>query len=183
MRASVALTAVLLVAAAACGGGDGPVTPEEAGTVESSIEVASSDLLPGNEIPADYTCDGDDTAPTLSWSGVPGAAEALVLVLEDPDAPSGAFVHWLVAGIPPETERLLPGGVPAGAVQGTNGFGDTGYGGPCPPEGDEPHRYVFRVLAVDAELGLEEGFSRDDLTAALEGRAIAQGELVATYGR
>lgn len=182
MRTSVGLTAVVLVAAA-CGGGSGSVAPEATGTVPSSIEVASSDLLPEDEMPLDYTCDGDDTAPTLSWSGAPSGTVELVIVLEDPDAPAGTFVHWLVAGIPPETERLLPGGVPAGAVQGTNDFGDTGYGGPCPPEGDEPHRYVFRVLAVGAELRLEEGFSPDDLASALEDRALAQGELVATYGR
>lgn len=157
--------------------------PENASTVPATIEVTSSDLLPGGEIPAAYTCDGEDAPPTLSWSGVPEEANALVIVLEDPDAPSGTFVHWLVAGIPPATERILPGGLPAGAVQGRNDFGDTGYGGPCPPAGDEPHRYRFEVLAVDASLDVAEGFTRDDLAAALEGHAIARGELVASYGR
>ena len=141
---------------------------------------AFSDHAP---IPRRYTKDGDDVSPPLAWSGVPGDAAELVLLCEDPDAPTGTFTHWLVTGIDPHSEGVDTGDVPAGGRERPNGFGDRGWGGPRPPAGDSAHRYFFRLYAVREPLALPDEPSADDVHRALSGREQASGTLVGLYQR
>lgn len=134
-------------------------------------------------IPREYSHESGDVSPPLEWSDVPDEAVELVLLCEDPDAPSGTFVHWLLAGIPAETTALEPGEVPTAAVSGRNDYGSAGYGGPHPPVGDDPHRYFFRLAALTEPSGLAEGFTAEDLRVAIEEKVVATGNLVGTYGR
>jgi Raf kinase inhibitor-like YbhB/YbcL family protein len=170
--------------AVACGGDD--EEPAPGGPAAAGFAFEAAGVADGEAIDARSTCDGEDVSPELAWSGVPEGAVELALVLEDPDAPGGTFTHWLVYGLAPE-ETGLAEGVPAGAegeglLQGVNDFGAAGYGGPCPPEG-QTHDYRFRLFALDSELGLEGGASRNELLGALEGRVLAEAVLTATYGR
>lgn len=135
------------------------------------------------EIPKEYSHEAGDVSPPLQWSGVPEEAVELVLRCEDPDAPVGTFIHWLLAAIPPETEGMAAGDPPAGAVPGMNDYGRLGYGGPHPPPGDPPHRYVFQLMALSESSGLTSGFSAGDLDEAVEGKVLGTGTLVGLYGR
>jgi Raf kinase inhibitor-like YbhB/YbcL family protein len=135
------------------------------------------------EIPKEYSHEAGDVSPPLQWSGVPDEAVELVLRCEDPDAPVGTFIHWLLAAIPPETEGMVAGDPPAGAVPGMNDYGRLGYGGPHPPPGDPPHRYVFQLMALSEPSGLRSGFSAGDLDEAVEDKVLATGTLVGLYGR
>jgi Raf kinase inhibitor-like YbhB/YbcL family protein len=135
----------------------------------------------GEPIPKRHTCDGDDVSPTLAWSSLPEGARSLALIVDDPDAPSGDFVHWLAWNIDPASGGLEEG-VPAPA-QGTNGFGRPGYAGPCPPPGNGPHRYFHRLYALDGELDLEPGAAREQLEDAIEGKVLAEAQLMGTYQR
>jgi Raf kinase inhibitor-like YbhB/YbcL family protein len=130
------------------------------------FEVRSSAFSEGDTVPIQFTCDGDNVSPPLSWSGVPEGATELRVSVTDPDAPSGTFTHWLVTGIDPSSTDVGQGMVPTRGTEETNSFGETGYGGPCPPQGHEPHRYVFTVQALDAT-----------------GEVLASAELTTTYGR
>jgi Raf kinase inhibitor-like YbhB/YbcL family protein len=174
--------ALLVLAAlpAGCGGG-GDKPSEPLPEAEPSITVTSPAFRDGGTIPKRFTCDGSDTSPALRWSGVPGGARELALVVEDPDA--DRFVHWTVLGIPPDQTGIPDGRVPAGAVETETSFGDRGWGGPCPPEGDDPHRYVFALYAADAPLGLGKDSSPDDVRAALSDHALARGTLTGRFGR
>ncbi|MFC6879059.1 MULTISPECIES: YbhB/YbcL family Raf kinase inhibitor-like protein [Actinomadura] len=134
-------------------------------------------------IPDEYSHAAGDVHPPLRWEETPADAAELVLSAEDPDAPSGTFVHWLLAGIPPETDGLDAGEQPTGGVEGRNDYGATGYGGPNPPEGDEPHRYFFRLYALSRPSGLSTGFTEEDLRIVLRENVIASGTLVGTYAR
>jgi Raf kinase inhibitor-like YbhB/YbcL family protein len=132
-------------------------------------------------IPQRYTCEGDDISPALAWSDVPDGTRSLALIVDDPDAPSGTFVHWLAWGIDPAS-----GGIEEGQeapLEGSSGFGDVSYRGPCPPPGHGPHRYFFRLFALDAEIELEEGASREELDAAIEDHVLDGTELIGTYER
>src|SRR5262249_7362931 len=144
------------------------------------MKITSSAFQDGGNIPSKFTCDGSDTSPPLQISGVPAEAKTLVLIADDPDAPSGLFAHWLVWNIPPQTNSIAEGSAPKG-VHGTNDFGKSGYGGPCPPSGT--HRYSFKVFALDRELELHSGAKRSQVDAAMKGHVIAQGELVGRYAR
>jgi Raf kinase inhibitor-like YbhB/YbcL family protein len=172
-----ALVAVLLVAG--CGGGDKPSAPLPG--AGARLALSSPAFGPGAAIPRRFTCDGDGVSPPLSWSGVPADARELALVVEDQDA--GRFVHWTVLGIPASSHALAEGSVPPGAVQTENSFGKRGWGGPCPPKGDAPHRYAFALYAVRAPLGLGAGASPDEVRAALAEKALARGVLTGRYGR
>lgn len=151
------------------------------------IQITSPAFSEGAPIPAKYTCDGQDLSPPLRWGGVPQGAKSLTLICEDPDAPVGIWVHWLLYDLPPSITEL-PQGIPPkkivlrGAKQGKNDFGRLGYGGPCPPRGS-PHRYFFRVFALDAELPLSPGLSKRDLLQAMEGHILAEGALMGIYQR
>ena len=155
-----------------------------------ALTIQSSAFGPLAAIPRKYTCDGENVAPPLEWSGAPDGTESLALIVDDPDAPDPAapkrvFVHWVVYDLPPMANGL-PEGVtrdtlPAGAREGRNDWERTGYGGPCPPKGR--HRYFFRLYAVDTLLGDLRAPSKADLEAAMSGHVLATAELVGTYER
>ena len=165
------IVAFLLLAFSGCGGNE----EEPAKDAPPSIEVTSPAFESGAAIPAKYTCSGDDVAPPLAWQDVPGEAKALAILMDDPDA--GGYTHWAVFNLPPTATGV------AGGVEGENSFGDVGYGGPCPPEGDKPHRYVFAVYALRKELDLEKGAKPDEVRDAIADQAIARGRLVGTFKR
>ncbi len=154
-----------------------------------SLDVRSSVLQPNQPIPEMYSAYDQNLSPALEWSGVPSEAQSIVVIMEDPDAPTEKpYVHWLIYNIPasidrlepsiPRTERLLQ---PDGAVQGRNSTGTLGYFGPKPPKGDPPHHYHFEVFALDRMLDLAPGADRDALLRAMDGHVLAKGEFVATY--
>ena len=148
-----------------------------------TITLGSPEFADGGTIPRRFTCDGEDRSPPLRWDGVPAEALELALLLEDPDAPGGTFVHWVLWGMDPATTSLDQGAVPAGSRQGRNDFGRTGYGGPCPPRGGGAHRYVFSVLALAQPLLLQPGATANELKREAHGKLLAEGTLMGTYGR
>jgi Raf kinase inhibitor-like YbhB/YbcL family protein len=170
MRTSIAggAVAILLTAIASLAAGG------------ATMKITSSAFHEGANIPSKFTCDGSDTSPPLQIAGVPSGAKSLVLIVDDPDAPSGLFTHWLVWNIPPQTGSIAEGSAPQG-VQGANDFGKSGYRGPCPPPGT--HRYSFKIFALDRELELRSGAKRSQVDAAMKGHVIAQGELVGRYAK
>jgi Raf kinase inhibitor-like YbhB/YbcL family protein len=151
------------------------------------IRITSSAFAEGGLIPPKYTCDGEDISPPLGWSSVPDGTKSIALICDDPDAPLGTFVHWVLYNLPADTRELpenMPrdGVLPNGARQGTTDFGQTGYGGPCPPGGT--HRYYFKIYALDAEIAPNRpGFRKNDLLKAMKGRILAEGQLMGKYRR
>jgi Raf kinase inhibitor-like YbhB/YbcL family protein len=135
----------------------------------------------GSQIPSRYTCDGDDINPHLVIQGAPPAAKSLTMIVEDPDAPGGTFVHWLLWDIQPETKEIREHTAPFGSRQGLNSAGENGYIGPCPPSGS--HRYIFRLFALDVRVKLDESATREELERAMEGHIMATTELLGTYAR
>jgi Raf kinase inhibitor-like YbhB/YbcL family protein len=151
-----------------------------------SIELTSPAFAHGEAIPARYTCDGDDISPPLRWQGLPPRTVSVALIMDDPDAPRGIWVHWVLYNIPASsvelTEDIAPADSgPGGSLQGSNSWNRVGYGGPCPPSGS--HRYFFKLYALDAPLDLRAGATKDDLLAAMDGHILALGELMGTYQR
>jgi Raf kinase inhibitor-like YbhB/YbcL family protein len=149
------------------------------------LEVTSPAFSAGGTIPKKHTCEGANTSPALTWTEVPAGTRSLALVVDDPDAPGGTWVHWVAWNIP-GTARGLPEAVsPTDAMlqQGRNDFDAIGYGGPCPPRGHGPHRYFFRLYALDAPLTLPPTTTRATLDAALAGHVLATAELMGTYLR
>jgi Raf kinase inhibitor-like YbhB/YbcL family protein len=144
------------------------------------MKITSSAFQEGGNIPSKFTCDGSDSSPPLRIAEIPSDAKTLALVVDDPDAPSGLFTHWIVWNISPQTNAIAEGSAPQG-VQGTNDFGKSGYGGPCPPSGT--HRYYFKIFALDRELNLPSGTKRNQLDAAMKGHVVAQGELMGRYAK
>ncbi len=154
-----------------------------------SLVLTTSAFPSGQPIPAEHSCQGADRSPALTWSGDVAGVKSWTLVVDDPDAPGGTFVHWLAYDLPPAT-RGMPAGVPAGdsvaggGQQGRNGFGSVGYRGPCPPRGHGPHRYVFTLSALDlASLGLPAGASRAQLDTAMRGHVLASATYTGTFER
>jgi Raf kinase inhibitor-like YbhB/YbcL family protein len=145
------------------------------------LEIASSAFEEGEQIPRRHTCDGENLSPRLSFAGIPEGTRSLALIVDDPDAPVGTFDHWLAWGIDPGAGLLDEG--EAAPREGKNGFGVTGYSGPCPPPGHGPHRYFFRLHALDDEPELQPGADRGELERALEGHVLAAAELVGRYER
>lgn len=151
------------------------------------MELTSPAFEEGGTIPARHTCDGEDLSPPLRWSGVPEGARSLALIVDDPDAPAGTWVHWVLYGVGPDRDEL-PEGVPAaetgpdGARQGRNDFQRLGYGGPCPPP-NGAHRYRFKLYALDADPELEPGATKKKLLDAIEGRVLAEARLTGEYRR
>ena len=141
----------------------------------------SSAFAVGGTIPRRHTCDGEDRSPPLSWTAPPPGGRSLALILDDPDAPGGRFVHWLAWGIPPDVGGLAEG-EPA-PLEGRNDFGTVGYRGPCPPRGRGRHRYRFRLHALGEELRLAPGAGVAELEQALRDNVLAVAELVGTYER
>jgi len=151
------------------------------------LEIMSSAFINKGVIPKRYTCDGEDVSPELSWRGAPLERRSYAIIVDDPDAPVGAFTHWVAFNIPAETKGL-PSGItkakdlPTGGQQGTNDYPGIGYGGPCPPAG-KPHHYVFHLYALDLQLDLKAGASKTDLLDKMQGHILADAELIGTYGR
>jgi Raf kinase inhibitor-like YbhB/YbcL family protein len=143
--------------------------------------LTSSAFEPGHAIPARYTCDGEDVSPPLFWDAPPIGTGSLAIIVEDPDAPRGTFVHWIGWGLPPHL-RELPEGVEPPA-DGRNGFGTVGYRGPCPPPGHGVHRYFFRLYALEREPELEPGATASEFHAAIVALIVDATELVGTYRR
>jgi Raf kinase inhibitor-like YbhB/YbcL family protein len=152
-----------------------------------AIVVKSPAFAEDGPIPAKYTGDGKDVSPPLTWSGVPHGTRSLVLLCEDPDAPRGTWSHWVLFNLPAETRELAEGlpaeaTLPAGGVQGSNDFGKIGYGGPAPPPG-KPHRYYFKLTALNTTLNLSAGAKRQEVLSAMEGHVLGEGWLMGVYGR
>ena len=142
---------------------------------------------PGADIPRKFSCQGSDTSPALVWTDPPAGTQSLVLIVDDPDAPAGTWVHWVLYDLPPSTRRLseaLPptAEVIGGGRQGANDFGKTGYGGPCPPPG-KPHRYFFKLYALDSRLNLKAGATKPDVEQAMKGHVLAKTEVMGRYAR
>jgi len=152
----------------------------------ATMTMTSSAFAAGASIATKYTCDGEGVSPPLQWDAPPSGTQSIALIVDDPDAPSGTFVHWVIYGLPP-SQRSLPEGVstderPAtGGVNGQNGAGKLGYTPPCPPSG--VHRYFFRVYALDVNLDATPGWTNNQLLQAMNGHIIGQAELMGTYGR
>jgi Raf kinase inhibitor-like YbhB/YbcL family protein len=180
-RATVPLLLLGLLAAG-CGGG-GQKTSSSLPAAPSGLRLASPAFPAGGRIPLRFTCDGADLSPPLRIGGVPARARELALVLEDPDAPGGTFVHWVLVHLPPDTRSLATGRAPPGALATRNSFGKAGYGGPCPPSGARPHRYVFAVYALSRRIVADRRSAPDRVLAAIRGAAVSQGRFTARYGR
>jgi Raf kinase inhibitor-like YbhB/YbcL family protein len=150
------------------------------------MRIFSSAFQEGDLIPSKYTCDGADVSPPLEWEGVPKKASSLAVILDDPDATSGLFVHWVLFDIPANENGLteaigIPGPTAGGGTQGKTGFDETAYGGPCPPSGT--HRYFFHLYALDTKIGLPSGASRSDVDEAVRGHVLAEAQLMGRYER
>jgi Raf kinase inhibitor-like YbhB/YbcL family protein len=160
----------------------GPQPSAPQGTVLTSLTVTSKSIPSDLQIPVDYTCDGKDLPLQLTWSAPPPGTRALVVLVDDRDASSGTFTHWIVIDLPPATTSLAEGADPTklGAKVGQNDFHNVRYNGPCPPRG-ELHRYRFWVYAADDVLPLNEGATRGDLDAALHGHVLGAGSLTAEF--
>lgn len=144
------------------------------------LKIESSAFKNKEKIPAKYTCEGKDLSPPLQIGNIPQKAKSLAIIVDDPDAPSGTFDHWVAWNLPPTTKELAEGAsVPS---EGVNGFGANRYRGPCPPPG-KPHRYFFKVYALDTMLELEAGSPKAALENAMKGHILSQGELVGLYQR
>jgi Raf kinase inhibitor-like YbhB/YbcL family protein len=154
--------------------------------VAMAIELASPAFKEGEPIPSKYTCDGENVSPALTWKNLPQGTKSLALICDDPDAPVGTWVHWVIFNIP-DSASGLPEGVPkdaslpSGATQGMSDFRTPGYGGPCPPSGR--HRYFFKLYALDGMLHADPGTTKKDLLKAMEGHILSQSQLMGTYQR
>lgn len=162
---------------------DLPPGPPPSGPLPLEVRVANTDS--GSLIGSSHTCDGPDRSPLLYWGGAPPSTVSYAVVVDDPDAPAGTWVHWLAWGIPGTERGLLEGVKPTspGLLQGLNSFKQIGWGGPCPPPNSPPHHYHFRVYALDVKPVLSAGSDRARLEAALQGHVVAQGEWVGLYQR
>jgi len=153
----------------------------------AKLAVTSSAFASGRPIPVKYTCQGDDVSPPLAWDGAPADTKSFALICDDPDAPGGTWVHWVMynqlSGAPALPENTAKSEVlPNGAAQGRNSFDHIGYGGPCPP-GGKAHRYFFKVYALDVVLALKGRPDKEQLLTAMGGHILAQGQLMGTYQR
>ncbi len=163
-----------------------PVAGQE-GAKAMTFSITSPAFAPGSAIPRSFTADGLDVSPALAWADPPAGTVTFALICDDPDAPAGTWVHWLIWNLP-AAARGLPQGVPTtktladGSAQGKNDFGRFGYGGPSPPRG-KPHRYYFRLYALKEKLALAAGATRRELDRAMEGKVLASADLMGTYGR
>lgn len=182
LRASAKLSSLMGLSLLACRDRESNAIPSSTGTMKLESTAFSSETL----IPLQYTCDGDNFSPPLTWDEVPPNTQSLVLICDDPDAPTKTWVHWVVYNLPSQT-RSLPENIPAqaslsgGGVHGSNDFGNLGYGGPCPPKGT--HRYFFKLYALDTQLDLKTGATKPEVEAAMSGHILAQTELIGHYSR
>jgi Raf kinase inhibitor-like YbhB/YbcL family protein len=143
-------------------------------SLNNGLQLISTAFKKGETIPEQYTCKGDNISPPLNIINVPAQAKSLALIMHDPDAPVGDFVHWLIWDMQPSTQSIGANSIPVGAVQGTTSFNKNEYGGPCPPAGSGTHRYLFELYALDTSLGLNPGTSREKLEDAMKGHIVEQ---------
>ena len=146
-----------------------------------ALKITSPAFSMNRPIPSRYTCDGEDVSPPLLFRNLPPGTQSLALIVDDPDAPRGTWVHWLVWNIGQETKELAENTLPRHAVQGVNDFRRHTYGGPCPPSGS--HRYYFKLYALDTQLTLRTGANKAALEAAMQGHVLATAELIGLYAR
>ncbi len=146
-----------------------------------SISITSTAFKEGDKIPRLYTCDDQNISPPLAWTGVPTGTVSLALIMDDPDAPSGTWVHWVLFNLPPNLTGLEQA-KNGGGVEGKNDFSRLGYGGPCPPRGST-HRYFVKLYALDQALDLKSGTTKSQVENAMRGHILAQGQLIGRYGR
>jgi Raf kinase inhibitor-like YbhB/YbcL family protein len=176
------LLTVLLCLAGAAG-----FLARPSGGAAVSLELQSPDFTAGGNIPKQFTCDGANISPALSWNAPPAATQSFVLIADDPDAPVGTWVHWVIFDLPANL-RALPQNFPQNeqsadaSRQGRNDFGKIGYGGPCPPPG-KPHRYFFKLYALQAKLNLKPGATKKDVERAMQGHILAQSEYIGRFSR
>lgn len=178
------LFAILLTLLSACSARD--VNPTAEAEVPMSIELTSPVFKNGEAIPQKYSCDGEDISPPLHWDNVPAGTTSLALIMDDPDAPRGTWVHWVLYNIPPATNELPENVAPVDSLpgegsQGNNSWKRVGYGGPCPPV--RTHRYFFKIYALNTQLSLDAGATKADVLQTMEGHILAQGHLMGTYER
>ena len=163
----------------------GFLAQEKGGTM--SLQITSAAFSAGETIPKKFTCDGPDVSPKLTWNEPPAKTQSFTLIMDDPDAPVGTWVHWVLFDLPADTKELSEGvakqeQLSNGARQGRNDFGKIGYGGPCPPPG-KPHRYFFKLYTLDSKLNLKAGATKADVERAMKGHILANAELIGRYGR
>lgn len=152
-----------------------------------TFAISSPSFSNGGKIPTRFTCDGTDVSPELTWTAPPTGTQSFTLIADDPDAPVGTWTHWVLFNLPAHTTALPEGvtkvdEVPSGGRQGRNDFRKIGYGGPCPPPG-KPHRYFFKLYALDKMLNLTPGARKQDVEQAMQGHILANAELMGTYQR
>jgi Raf kinase inhibitor-like YbhB/YbcL family protein len=175
---SVGLCILLLLAGCK---GQGDVPASEGGGVDMTIQITSTAFSLGGKIPRIYTCDDQNVSPPLAWTGVPTNTVSLALIMDDPDAPSGTWVHWVLYNLPPATSSLEQG-KNGGGTDGKNDFNKIGYGGPCPPRGSN-HQYFIKIYALDSKPNLKTGATKAQLENAMRGHILAQGQMMGKYGR
>jgi Raf kinase inhibitor-like YbhB/YbcL family protein len=156
----------------------------------AQFQLASDAFSDGDIIPVKFTCDGEDVSPQLSWSGLPQGTRSLALIMYDPDAPAGTFIHWVIYNIPPTLSQLEEGvgssgarEIPGVGTQGVNDFGDVGYGGPCPPRGHGPHKYYFALHALSSQLSLRSPATASALLNSMKGKVLGYSLLMGRYSR
>jgi len=145
------------------------------------VQIQSDSFENNKMMPAKFTCDSSNISPGLSFSGIPDGSKSLVLIMDDPDAPGGTWIHWTVWNIDPSVTKIPENSVPGGSVEGKTDFGKPGYGGPCPPSGT--HRYFFKLYALDTVLDLDASAAANDIEKAMKGHTIDSAELIGLYKR
>lgn len=167
-----------------------PAASQPAGGATMKLTITSPAFAPGQRVPKRHTGEGEDLSPALAWVGVPPKTAELALIVDDPDAPPGDWVHWVIYKLPATAAGLAEGRPrtptltdPAGAVQGKNSWGTIGYRGPMPPPGHGTHHYHFKLYALDTPLALGPGATKAEVLAAMRGHILAEGDLIGTYSR
>ncbi len=176
---SLVLCAAILLIMAGCTQKGTPGTTQ--GGDEMTIQITSTAFTEGGNIPRLYTCDDQNVSPPLAWTGVPSNTVSLDLIMDDPDAPAGTWVHWVLFNLPADANGLAQG-KNGGGIEGINDFKKSGYGGPCPPRGSN-HRYFIKLYALDVKLDLKPGANKSQVESAMKGHILAQGQLMGRYGR
>jgi hypothetical protein len=178
---------LLGLAAVLAAGCTAAAQPHPIGKGENAMKLTSTAFQEGRIIPVNYTGVGADVSPPLQWSGAPASTKSFALICDDPDAPMGTWVHWVIYGLPAATTGLPENtaavdSLPGGTRQGMNDFGRVGYGGPLPPPG-KPHRYFFKLYALDSELPLKARATKEELLRAMDGHILGEAQLMGTYQR
>ena len=190
MKLRVASTALMMLFVVACAKQPAATTSNPSDTqtppATTNMKLASSAFTEGQAIPHQYTCNGINISPPLEWTGIPKSAKTLAIIADDPDAPAGTWVHWVIYNLPADTMGMIENLPPTeeikgGGLQGKNDFEKIGYGGPCPPSGT--HRYFFKLYSIDTELPLKAGATKAEVEKAMAGHVVAQGQLMGTYRR